>query len=96
MISGKAVEYKLFWVGNEKNLGIGIFLAKKWVFIHISRVRWGGHMPPLRPPPPPPPPTFFQNNDFFMRMKSLSIFLSVNRSTRYSFSIKSLYAHFRH
>ena len=31
MISGKAVEYKLFWVGNEKNLGIGIFLAKKWV-----------------------------------------------------------------
>ena len=87
MISGKAAEYKLCSVGNEKNLGIGIFLAKKWVFIHISRVRWGGHMPP---------PTFFQNNDFFKRMKSLSIFLSINRSTRYSFSIKSLYAHFRH
>ena len=30
MISGKAVEYKLFWVGNEKGLArVAIFLPKK-------------------------------------------------------------------
>ena len=37
MISGKAVEYKLFWIGNEKSLGgMGIFLGNK-VF-DISRI----------------------------------------------------------
>ena len=29
MIIGEAAEYKLFWIGNEKDLaGVGIFLAK--------------------------------------------------------------------
>ena len=28
---GKAAEYKLFWIGNEKSLVVGTFLAKKWV-----------------------------------------------------------------
>ena len=42
------------------------------------------------------PPTILQSNDFFMRMKFLSIFLSINGSTRYSGSVKSFYAHFRH
>ena len=32
MISGKAAEYKLFSMGNEKDLGRKrIFLAKKWI-----------------------------------------------------------------
>lgn len=32
LIIGKVVEYKLFWIGNEKGLvGIRIFLVKKWV-----------------------------------------------------------------
>ena len=32
MMSGKATNYKLFWIGNEKGFrGAGIFLAKKWV-----------------------------------------------------------------
>ena len=41
MISGKAVEYKLFCIGNEKGLkGVWIFLAKKWVdkVTDVSRV----------------------------------------------------------
>ena len=36
MISGKVVGYKLFWIKNEKGLGLGIFLAKKYV--DISKV----------------------------------------------------------
>lgn len=42
MGSGKAVDYKLFQIGNEKDLGgVGVFLAKKWVHkvIDISSVR---------------------------------------------------------
>ena len=32
MVSGKAAEYKVFWIGNEKGLGgIGLSLAKKLV-----------------------------------------------------------------
>ena len=32
LISGKAAECKLFWMGNKKGLGgEGIFLAKRWV-----------------------------------------------------------------
>ena len=41
MISGKATEYKLLWIGNEKSLkGVGIFFAKKWLdkVIDTSRV----------------------------------------------------------
>ena len=41
MISGKAAEYKLFWIVNGNGLGeVEIFLAKKWVdtVIDISRV----------------------------------------------------------
>ena len=40
-ISGKAAEYKLFWIENGKDLGgVGIFLAKEWVdkVIDVSRV----------------------------------------------------------
>ena len=41
MISGKATEYKLLWIGSEKSLkGVGIFFAKKWLdkVIDTSRV----------------------------------------------------------
>ena len=41
MISGKAAEYNLLWIGNEKALGgVGIFLAKKPLdqVIDISKV----------------------------------------------------------
>ena len=40
MISGKAAEYKPFWIGNEEDLGVGMFLAKIWVdkIIDISKV----------------------------------------------------------
>ena len=41
MISGKATEYKLLWIGREKSLkGVGIFFAKKWLdkVIDTSRV----------------------------------------------------------
>ena len=32
IISGKAAQYKLLWIANEKGLGgVGIFLAKKCV-----------------------------------------------------------------
>ena len=31
IIWGKAAECKLFWIGNEKSLVVGTFLAKKWV-----------------------------------------------------------------
>ena len=43
MISGKAAEYKLLWIGNEKGLGgVGIFLVKKWFdkIIYISSVSY--------------------------------------------------------
>ena len=41
IISEKAVEYKLFWIRNEKSFGgKGIFLTKKWVYKmnDISRI----------------------------------------------------------
>ena len=41
MISGKAAEQKLFWIGNEEGLGgVEIFLPKEWVDknIDIDRV----------------------------------------------------------
>lgn len=32
MISGEAVQYKLFWIGKEKGLdGVSVILAEKWV-----------------------------------------------------------------
>ena len=39
IISEKAAQYKLLWIGNGK-CSVGIFLAKKWVdkVINISRV----------------------------------------------------------
>ena len=39
IISEKAAQYKLLWIGNGKG-SIGIFLAKKWVdkVINISRI----------------------------------------------------------
>ena len=39
IISEKAAQYKLLWIGNRKG-SVGIFLAKKWVdkVINISRV----------------------------------------------------------
>ena len=39
IISEKAAQYKLLWIGNRKG-SVGIFLAKKWVdkVVNISRV----------------------------------------------------------
>ena len=39
IISDKAAQYKLLWIGNGKG-SVGVFLAKKWVdkVINISRV----------------------------------------------------------
>ena len=39
IMSGKAAEYKLLLIGNEKDLGVRIFLSKKWVdkIIDVSK-----------------------------------------------------------
>ena len=44
MIRGKAAEYRLFWIGNEKGEGpVGILMVKRWLvkIIDIIRVRDG-------------------------------------------------------